>query len=53
MAANLREKKRLDYKLMNEGEKLDQQEKIKKRDVLPDLYNIERVVSIWDSSQFQ
>ncbi len=43
---DLRQKPRLDYKQMNDGETiLDKKEKSNRRNVLPELYEVERIIS--------
>ncbi|CAC5368228.1 unnamed protein product [Mytilus coruscus] len=48
---DLRKKPRLDYKQMNDGEIADRIEIIKKRKVLPSLYDVERIISIKNGSK--
>lgn len=48
---DLRKKPRLDYKQMNDGEIADRKEIIKKRKVLPALYDVERIISVKNGSK--
>ncbi|CAC5400782.1 unnamed protein product [Mytilus coruscus] len=50
-AMDLRKKPRLDYKQMNDGEIADRKEIIKKRKVLPALYDVERIISVKNGSK--